>query len=64
LLRAESLSPASRYDLMERTGSLLRSRLHVEAIPGLSGEAWVRGIAALCWRSSTTQDRRQTVLMS
>jgi hypothetical protein len=61
LLRAEALTAAARYDLMERTGALLRTRLEVEPIAGLSGEAWVRGIAALCWRTAAQGDRRQLV---
>jgi uncharacterized RDD family membrane protein YckC len=58
LLRAATLTATARYDLMEQTGAFLRKRLEIEPIEGLSGEAWVRGIAALCWRSSAPAIRR------
>lgn len=58
LLRASSLTAAARYDLMENTGAFLRKRMEADPIEGLSGEAWVRGIAALCWRNSTPATRR------
>lgn len=50
LLRAPALTPTARYDLMERCASHLRRRLDAAPIEGLSGESWVRGVAALCWR--------------
>lgn len=52
IIRADDLEPANRFDLMERCGALLRHKLRVDDEPGLSGEAWVRGIAALCWKAT------------
>ena len=56
-MRAESLEPGARFDLMEEVATHYRRKLDVRDIP-LGGEAFVRGLASILFADRAAAPHR------